>query len=349
MKRHAAGLLIAMLAAAVLIGFISVSGTAQDATRRLSFAIATGPSGGTYFPVGEAIATIVSHPPGADRCETRDACGPVGLIASARTSSGAVANVFDVNADRADSALAQSDVVAEAVGGKGPFRSAGAQTHVRTLAVLFPEDVLVVAAASSGIRKLSDLRGKRVSLGTPGSGTLATARAVLDAAHLFRRVQASGESADVAARNLEQGRLDAFFFVGGPPVPLVEDLVTRGKAVLVPIDGDDRKRLMAQTRGLAATAIAAGAYTHQARTETVATHAVFIVSDAVSSETVFGIEKALFNPANRERLAASHPSARAITLETATVDLPAPLHPAAVRFFAEAANAMSHTASAPRL
>src|SRR5580692_2932604 len=98
---------LALLASAALVG-------AQDYPARISFVIATGPTGGTYFPVGEAIAGIVSHPPGVSRCETANVCGPAGLIASARSSDGAIQNVLDVNAHRVDSALAQSDVVADA-------------------------------------------------------------------------------------------------------------------------------------------------------------------------------------------------------------------------------------------
>jgi TRAP transporter TAXI family solute receptor len=337
MRRHAAGFVIAALGAVLLVAFVSVSGTAQDTSPRLSFAIATGPSGGTYFPIGEAIASIVSHPPGADRCETEAACGPVGLIASARTSSGTVANVRDVNAGRADSGLAQADVVAEGIAGKGPFRALGAQSHIRSIASLFPEDVLIVAAKSSGIRTLADLKKKRVSLGAADSGTLATARAVLEAARLSHLVRSSEEPADVAAERLQEGKLDAFFFVGGAPVPFVQNLVSHGNVVLIPIDGAERTRLVAETRGLEPAVIPAGEYAGQARIETVATHATLIVNDAAPAEIVYGIVKALFNPANRQSLAASHPSAGAIRLETARVDLPAPLHPAAARFYAEAA------------
>jgi TRAP transporter TAXI family solute receptor len=348
MRRRAAVWLIAAASAVLLVGLISVSGTAQDIAPRLSFAIATGPSGGTYFPIGEAIAAIVSHPPGAGRCESADACGPIGLIASARTSSGAVANVRDVNGFRSDSALSQADVVAEAAAGKGPFRADGAQTHIRTIAMLFPEDVLVVAARSSGIHTLADLRGKRVSLGTPGSGTLVAARAVLEAAHLLRHVRSSSESADIAARHIEDGTLDAFFFVGGAPVPFVQSLVSRGHAVLIPIEGADRRSLLAQTRGLTAISIPAGEYAGQARTETVATHAVLIVNDREPSEIVFGITRALFNPANRMLLAGSHPSAADIRRDTATIDLPAPLHPAAARYYASESDAADRAPSQAR-
>ena len=341
-------MLVSVFGAALLVGLISSSGTAQDAAPRLSFAIATGPSGGTYFPIGEAIGAIVSHPPGAGRCESQDACGPEGLIASARTSSGAVANVRDVNAFRTDSALSQSDVVAEAVAGRGSFRSDGAETHVRTIAMLFPEDVLVVAAKSSGIRKLADLKGRRVSIGELGSGTSVTAKAVLDAAGLSRRLCLSTESADVAARSIEDETLDAFFFVGGAPVPFVENLVSHGRAVLIPIDGANRKKLLAETRGLVETSIPVGEYSGQPRTETVATHAVFIVNDKEPTDVVFGITRALFSPVNRQLLAAAHPSAADIKLETATVDLPAPLHPAAARFYAGVANTVARTDSPAR-
>jgi TRAP transporter TAXI family solute receptor len=343
MRRNAAVLFVAGISAVLLVGLISASGTAQEAAPRLSFAIATGPSGGTYFPVGEAIAAIVSHAPGAARCETQDACGPEGLIASARTSSGAVANVRDVNTFRADSALSQSDVVAEAVAGKGPFRGDGALIHVRTIAMLFPEDVLVVAARSSGVRKLADLKGRRVSIGTPGSGTLVTAKAVLDAAGLTRRIRPSMESADVAARRIGDGTLDAFFFVGGAPVPFVQNLVSHGRAVLIPIDGASRKKLLAEASGLVATSIPAGAYAGQPRTETIASHAVFIVNDREPADVVFGITRALFNPVNRQLLAGAHPSAAAIKIESAAADLPAPLHPAAARFYAGVAHAIART------
>jgi TRAP transporter TAXI family solute receptor len=343
MKRRLAGLLIAAAGAALLVGLISVSGTAQDAAPRLSFVIATGASGGTYFPVGEAIAAIVSHPPGVARCEALGACGPVGLIASARTSSGAGANVRDVNAGRADSALAQSDVIAEAVAGKAAFRSFGAQTHIRTIATLFPEDVLVIAAKSAGIRTLADLKGKRVSMGSPGSGTLVAAKALLDAARLTRRIRASNEPADIAAQRLAAGKLDAFVFVGGAPVPLVQNLASRDLAVLVPIDETDRRRLLAQTHGFVETTIPTGEYAGQARTETVATHAVLIVNENVPADIVFGITRSLFNPANRQLLAGSHPSAGAIRLETATADLPAPLHPGAARYYAQTASLPART------
>src|SRR5512146_1516874 len=201
-----------LLALLGLAGFGSVNGYAQ----RIAFSIATGPSSGTYFPVGEIIAGMISHPPGVDRCAHPGVCGPEGLIATVQTSPGAYANVLAVESGRVNSALAQSDIVAQALAGKGAFKKP--QRHIRAIAALFPEDVHLVVSVRSRIASIAHLRGKRVSIGAADSGTAVTARAVISAYRL--RVRQSSDPPDVAAQKLQSGKLDAFFFVGGPPVPL---------------------------------------------------------------------------------------------------------------------------------
>ena len=213
---------LALLASAALV-------TAQDYPPRVSFVIATGPTGGTYFPIGEAMAGVVSNPPGVSRCEAANVCGPAGLIASARSSDGAIQNVMDVNAHRVDSALAQSDVVADAVAGKGAF-AGNPQTHIRTIAALFPEQVHLIVRAGAGISSVKDLRGKRVSIGATSSGTIVPARDVLEAYGLaVSRLKVSNDPADIAAARLDKGDLDAFFFVGGAPVALAQELLQQKK------------------------------------------------------------------------------------------------------------------------
>jgi TRAP transporter TAXI family solute receptor len=338
MKRRLATLsALAGAIALVLAGFAAVSlGSAQTAPGRVSFELATGSTGGTYFPIGQAIAGIVSHPPGIARCDTAGVCGPAGLVASVRTSAGSVANVFDVDAGRADGALAQSDIVAEAIAGKGDFRKAGARKHVRLIANLFLEEVHVVAARDAHIDSIAALKGKRVALGAADSGTASTARAILAAYRIPEwRLKISDDAPEIAARRLERGEIDAFFFVGGAPVELVRSLIAAGKATLVPIDGKGRKQLLAEEPGLTAETIPAADYGTAAPTETVGVHAVLIVNDAVPGDVVYGMTKALFNPANRALLDAAHPSARQIRLDSAAGILPAPLHPGAARFYRE--------------
>lgn len=322
--------------ALILIAVLSL-GESPSWAQRIFFIIATGPSSGTYFPVGEGIAALVSHPPGLHRCAAEGACGPTGLIASARTSAGAIANVLDVNAHRVNSALAQADAVAEAVAGKGAFARSGPQRHVGVIADLFPENVHLVAAKRAHIASVAQLRGKRVSLGDENSGTAVTARAVLAAYRVStRRIAMRQMPSDAAADALRKGRLDAFFFVGGTPVGLVRDLIARGEAILVPLDGAGRDRLLRRVSVLSASTIAAQTYPRTAAVETVSVRALWIVNTDEPADIVYGIAKALFNPANRDFLDAAHPSAKLIQIDNISHRLPAPLHPGAARFYREA-------------
>ena len=328
-----AGLTVPVLAALMLV--VSF-GAAQTMPARIPFQIVTGSTGGTYFPVGQLIAGLVSHPPGVDRCESAPVCGPSGLIVTARTSDGAVSNVLAVNAGTADSGFAQGDVVADAVAGKGAFKTAGKQSQIRIIADLFPEDVHLIVARNSKIAKVSDLRGKRISLGVESSGTSVTAHAILLAYGIAEwRLKERHDGADVDAQLMQKGQLDAFFFVGGPPVGLIDDLISRGVARLVPIDGDARAALLRAAPALQAGTIPAGTYHGTPAIETVSVHALWIVNAHAPETLVYGITKSLFNPANRPTLQEEGGSAALIRLDTAASDLPAPLHPGALRFFRE--------------
>ena len=329
-----AGLTVPVLAALILV--VSY-GAAQTMPARISFQIVTGSTGGTYFPVGQLIAGLISHPPGVDRCESANVCGPSGLIITARTSDGAVANVLAVNLGGADSGFAQGDVVADAVAGKGVFRTVGKQRQIRVIADLFPEDVHLIVARKSKIAKIADLRGKRVSLGADSSGTSVTVRAILAAYSLAEwRMKVRRDGADVDAQLMQQGQLDAFFFVGGRPVGLIDDLIARGIARLVPIDGAGRAALLKAVPALQASTIPSRTYRGTPAVETVSVHALWIVNARAPDDLVYGIAKSLFNPGNRAALDEEGGSAALIRLETATGDLPAPLHQGAERFFREA-------------
>ena len=336
MKPRAAtlALLVALAVSALaLLAFGVDFGRAETLAPRTSFQIATGPSGGTYFPVGQTIAGIISNPAGSERCQFSDVCGPRGLIASARTSDGAVANVLSVNAGSVDSALAQADVVSDAERGRGPFRKSGKQSHINVLAGLFSEDVLLIAAAKSSVHSVRDLKGKRVSLGLENSGTALTAKAVIAAFGLSEQsVKDQRLSVDDETQQLESGKLDAFFFVGAAPVPLVADLLSQGAAQLVPIDGSGRARLVKAVPTVQPGLISAGTYPRTGNLQSVRVRALWIVRDSVAPALAYDIVRALYSPQNRDDLDAI-PAMRSIRIEDATRDLPAPLHPGAARFF----------------
>lgn len=324
------------IAAAVLLCLLPlVASTAQTLPPRRAFDIATGPVAGTYFPMGELIARVVSHPPGLMRCELSTQCGPAGMIVSARTSDGAVANVRAVNDGIAASGLAQGNVVADAVAGRGAFQKAGRQTHIRVMADLFPEEMQLLVAAHSPIKKVADLRGKRVSLGNANSGADVIAQQLL-AAYGVRNVKVVRETYEISGGLLREGKIDAFFFLGGAPNILIADMVSRGQAKLIPIDGPGRARLIAQVKGLSADIIPPGAYRGTGRLETISCHTLWIVKDSAPADVVHDLVQALYHPGNRALLEQGPSPAQEIKLGETLSLLSVPLHAGAGRFYREA-------------
>ena len=308
------------------------------ADTRISFQVATGSSAGTYFPVGEAIAGLVSHPPGIGRCEAPGVCGPIGLIASARTSQGSFDNLAQVESGAVDSGLAQSDIVAAAIKGEGIFKKDGPRRHVRVIASLFEEDVHLVASTRSRIKSVSDLRGKRVALGLASSGIGFTAREIFAAWGVAEKsVRLSNQDTQTEVAAMKAGTLDAFFMVGGVPESALGELLSSGTARLVALDGKNRDKLVKAVPSLLPATIPAGAYPNIGAVETISTRAVWIVRDSASETLVHDMTRALFNPANRDQLSLSHPSAREISLAAASRNPPAPLHPGAARYYKEMA------------
>lgn len=328
-----------MLAIIALVAFVAlVLGVAltggklglTEAPARVSFQVATGTTDGVFFPVGQALAGMISHPLGVGRCDTATVCGPAGVILSARTSEGAADNLRNISAGLVDSGFADGDVIVAAVTGQSPFRRRA--THLRVIAALFLEPAHLLVGAKSGIHNVAELDGKRVLLGTPHSAGISRSRAILAAYRVRARQIVSNE---LPATLLKNGKIDAYFSVVGVPLDSIRELLATGQARLVPIDGEGRDRLIAASPQLAPAAIPAGAYPDTPEVQTVATRAWWVTRDSEPDPLIYGLTRALFNPANYAILAASHPSARGIGLGNAGLSPPAPIHPGAARFYRE--------------
>jgi TRAP transporter TAXI family solute receptor len=205
------------------------------------------------------------------------------------------------------------------------------------IAALYPETLHLVAAPSAKIETVSDLRGKRVALGVKDSADFVRARAVLAAYGLSeRRVNPVYERPERAATMLEQGKLDAFFVSGGAPMPLVTALTGAHKAVLVPLTGKGRDRLLKNAPGLEADVIPAGLYPGMAAVPAVRGQVLWMVRDTAQPDLVYALTRALFDPGNRPLLDQVGRDGRAIRLDRAQGALPAPLHDGAARFYREA-------------
>jgi len=318
----------------LLAGLGAQNGAAQEA--RL-FRIGTGGIAGTYFPIGGLIASAISQPTGSRPCDQGGSCGVAGLIAAPLASNGSVANIQALQAGAVESAFAQADVVAWAYTSTGVFEGRAKADQLRAIASLYRESVHLVARRDANIRSVGDLRGKRVSLDEPGSGTLIDARLILSVFGLSEKdLTAEYLKPNSSGERLKDGSLDAFFFVGGYPAPAIGALIAdRVPVQLVPIDGPQITELLTRHSYFATDTIPANAYLGLAAVATVSIGAQWITSAGQSDELIYGITKALWHPRNRRILDSGHIKGRLIQAHTALSGLAIPLHPGAERFYRE--------------
>ena len=257
-------------------------------------------------------------------------------MATAVASNGSVANINAINGGSSESGFSQSDVAHWAYTGTGLFEGKGRIEGLRAIATLYPETIHLVARKDSGIASVKDLKGKRVSLDEPGSGTLVDARIVLGAFGLSEKdVKAEHLKPGPAGDRLRDGALDAFFFVGGYPTGAISELATSSGITLVPIAGPEVEALLAEHRFFAKDTVPAGTYKDVGETPTISVNAQWITSAKQPDALVYDIVKALWSEGSRATLDAGHAKGKLIRLETATNGLGIPLHPGAEKFYKE--------------
>ena len=288
------------------------------------FRIGTGGTAGTYYPVGGMIANAVSQ--------------PGKIVATAQATNGSVANVNGVAGGALESGFSQSDVATWAYTGTGVYEGKPKVTDLRMIANLYPESIHLVVKKGSGIKSVSDLKGKRVALDEPGSGTLVNARIVLTAYGVKESdIKPEYIKPNQAGDKLKDGALDAFFFVGGAPAGAIAELASSGTGIeLVPLAGPQADALRKTNPYLAVDTIAAGTYKDVPAVQTMAMGAQWVTSAKADTETVYQITKALFGKAAQDTLAAGHAKGKFITKENAVKGVGIPFHPGAERFYKEA-------------
>lgn len=297
--------------------------------------IGAGPIGGTYFPVASLIATAISNPLGGRPCDAGGSCGVPGLIAESIATQGSVENIKRMAEGTLDAGLAQADIAAAALAGDEMFGGRPV-TGLRAAANLFPETVHVVTRRDRNFDSIADLRGRTVSLGELGSGTLPIARALLSAYGLGRRdIAAEYISPQAASHKLREGTLDAFVMVAGQPAPLLVGLARQLEMELLPVTSGVAERLRRERPGLVTLTVPGSLYQGVEACDSIAVGSQLVVSNSVDEEIVYGSLRALFHPSVRARLDRGHPAAALITLETALDGLAVPLHAGAARYYKE--------------
>ena len=288
------------------------------------FRIGTGGTAGTYYPVGGMIANAVSQ--------------PGKIVVTAQASNGSVANVNGIAGGAMESGFSQADVATWAQKGTGLYEGKSNVPGLRLIANLYPESVHIVTRKGAGIHSVADLKGKRVALDEPGSGTLVNARQIL-AAYGLKEADIKPEyiKPNQAGDKMKDGAIDAFFFTGGAPAGAIAELASSGTGIeLVPIDGAPADKLRQQSSFFATDLIPADTYKGVGAVKTLAVGAQWVTSDKADANTVYEIVKALYGEQAQKMLQAGHAKGKLITKENAVKGAGIPFHPGAERFYKEA-------------
>ena len=322
--------------AVTLFGIVSFAGKTYSAELSF-FTIGTGGTAYTYYPVGGMIANAISKPPGSRECGKGGSCGVDGLIASAVSSRGSVDNVNAIISGLRNSGFAQSDVAYWAYTGTGTMEGKEPAKDLRTIAALFEEHIHLVTLKKSKIKSVKDLKGKKVSLDEPGSGTYVDALLILEANGLSEKdVQAEALKGNAATDALRNGKVDAIFVVAGYPTGALVELASSVSIKLIPIDGAGAKKLTDKHGFFSQSSIPEGTYEGVKSTSTVAVGAQWFTSAKEDDDLIYNITKALWNAESRKLMDVGHSKGKTITPDTALAGVGVPLHPGAERFYKEA-------------
>lgn len=318
----------------VLAVVLAIGGAAVAAKKVQFVGIATGGTGGLYYPLGGALAQVISS-------KIPD------VSATAQSGNASVANVNLVAQDEVETAFIQNNVLDSAYFGKDQWQGKPLK-NLRVIASLYPETIQICALKSANIKVVSDSKGKRVMLGDKGSGSEFDARNILNAHGItYDMIKPDYVGWEVAAQRLKDDQGDMLFQTAGYPASYIIDLTTMKDVNLVSLSDDAIQKLCTQYKFYVPSTIPPKTYRGQDQeVKSIAMMALWVTNDAMSEKLVYEMTKALWekgNMANRkdqsigaEILAKVVPeTGKFIRLKNALQGITTPLHPGAERYYKE--------------
>lgn len=308
------------LATLALTGALSLSATGAE-----FITIGTGGVTGVYYPTGGAVCRLVNKM----KKET-------GIRCSVESTGGSVYNVNTIRAGELDFGLAQSDVIFYAINGEKKFEGK-AYPGLRSVMGIYPELLALVVNKASGIKSIKDVKGKRINVDTPGSGTRLTTELAMgvEGLKLSDLALMSELRATEGPNLLKDKKVDGYFGMFGHPTAHIKDVANSLEADLVPIEGKGIDELIAKYPYYAKGIISGTFYkgiTHD--TPSIGVKAVLVTNDKMSDKAVYTVVKAIVE--NFDDFKKLHPSFKTITKESLLEGIVAPLHPGAKKYFKEA-------------
>jgi len=312
-----------LLASAALVAALAFSG-GSFAQEKYSLSIATGGTGGVYYPIGGGLANILSkYVPG--------------MQATAEVTGGSIDNLKLIATGKPYIAFSMADAGQDAYRGEDKFK--GTKVPLRTLMILYPNRMHVVTIEGTGITKMSDLKGKRVSTGSPGSATEVMGFRVIEAAGLDKDKDMTRERLGVAesVNAIKDRKIDAFFWVGGLPTAAVTDLANTPGIKIKMIDHANTVAAMNKKYGQLYSQDVIPKTTYKgmdADNKQATVWNILVSNENLSDQTAYNIVKTIFD--HKADLVAVHKESENFLLENQKAAAsPIPFHPGAVKYFTE--------------
>jgi len=308
----------------VMAGLLCAALLPFGASAQVKISIATGGTGGVYYPLGGGIANVLTkHVPG--------------MQATAEVTGASVENMKLVGGGKAEVGFTMADTAWDAYQGLDKFKEG--KQPVRALVVFYPNHMQVVTVEGKGINTVADLKGKRISTGSPGSGTEVMAFRLLEAAGIDKDKDVKRERLSIAesVNALKDGKIDAFVWVGGVPTPAVTDLAATPNTKIKLVDHADAVDKMREKYGplYVKTKIQAKSYPGQdTDNANIAVWNILVVNEKADEKVVYDIVKTMFE--KKSEIVAVHKDAAALELSTQlSGGSPIPFHPGALKYFKE--------------
>ncbi len=308
---------------ALLVGFVAAPSYAQEKI----ITIGTGSVTGVYYPAGGAICRLINR----GRKEHGYRC-------FVESTGGSIYNIRALRDGEISFGIVQSDWQYNAYRGEGVFADGPPFRDLRSVFSLHSEMFTVAVAKDSGIRKFTDLKGKRVNIGDPGSGMREIMQNLMESLRWSKHsfAEASELKPADAAKELCDGKLDAMVFAAGHPNGLIQEITSNCGAKLIPVEGKEVDKLIADNQFYSRTAIPGGMYQgNPQNTATFGVKATLVTTADADEEAVYQLTKAVFE---------NFDSFKTLHFVFATLDKDrmvnsgniAPIHPGALRYFREA-------------
>lgn len=296
------------------------------AAKPVDMIMATGGTGGTYYPFGGAIAKVWKD-------------NVPGLNVTVQATGGSVENVRLLAKKEAELALSQNDVAYYGQKGEAAFKEKNEKyTNYSAIAALYPEVIQIVVRADSGIKSIGDVKGKKVAVGPPGSGTELAARQIFGTYGLDytnrKDFQAFFLNYAEATQQFKDRQIDVMFMVIGMPAPPLADITTTTEVRLLDIAGENLAKVKQAYPFYADYTIAANTYKGQkADNKTVTLLAYLLARNDLPEDSVYNMTKTLFE--KKDAIAQAHAKGKDIDLQKALAGNAIPVHPGAAKYYKE--------------